>query len=845
MKIHAPLSGITVPLAEVPDPVFAQKMVGDGAAIDPTSSEVLAPFAGTITQLHQAHHAVAITSADGVEVLIHVGIDTVSLKGEGFTALAKLGDLVIAGQPLLRFDVDAIARQARSLVTVVLVTNLQDGQRLVATGERRVVAGTTVVLSLTSTPVASVAAEAAVGPVVRSEPISLPNLSGLHARPAAVLAQQAKHFTSSVRLLRGTAFANLKSVVSVMGLSTRHDDPLVLEAIGPDAAEAVAALSKTLREGSGEVVSAPRPVVVVPDRAPRLRVSKGGVFEGVSASPGLALGRVVMLRNAVPTFAEEGGSPGDELKKLNAAFSVASTQLAAMAQAAGPGARAGILNAQRELLEDPELLGATSNVVKSGKSAAFAWDRACRAQASAFEKLDQPLLQERAADVRDVGLRVLRVLTGQEDRTAALPENAIVVTDELTPTQLASFSPANFKGLVTTSGSATSHVAILARGMGVPAVMGADEDVLTLAEGTEVLLDGTEGRLEPAPAQGDLAGRARLGEQMSKLAADRKHEQAAALHLGQTNDGHRIAVVANIKNLADARDAMAGGAEGIGLLRSEFLFFDRDAAPDEDEQAQTYCAIAQVVGPDRPLVVRTLDVGGDKPLTYLPLPREANPFLGLRGIRVSLDRPQLFRAQLRAILRAANLTQLHLMFPMVSALEELREARAYLAEEQRNLGIEAPVKVGVMIEVPAAVVLAEAFAREVDFFSIGTNDLTQYTLAMDRGHSQLAKRADSLHPAVLRLIAATVEGARVHQRPVHLCGGIASDSLAAPLLVGLGIDDLSVSAPSVGPVKAVLARWSFAECQALAGDVLKLTTTAEVHALLKSWQPGRLRAVGG
>lgn len=850
MEIHAPLSGLSVPLAEVPDEVFARLMVGDGLAIDPTSSEVLAPFAGTISQLHQARHALAITSGEGVEVLIHVGLDTVALKGHGFTALVKLGDQVVQSQPLIRFEADVVGRAARSLITVVVVTNLKDGQRLVATKAREVMAGTSVLLTL-ELPVlrgASAALPAVeTGTALRSAPIVLPNPSGLHARPAAVLAQQAKRFVSTVRLFRGTASANLKSVVGVMGLSTHQGDAVVVEASGADAAEAIAALSKTLREGSGEASMAPPPLSPAP--VVKRAGTRSGVFEGVSASPGLVLGRVVLLGNTAPSIQEVGGPAPAELQKLDAALATASAQLAALA-AQERGQQADILNVQRELLEDPELLAHTRGVVSQGKSAAFAWNEAFRAQATSMEQLDQPLLRERAVDVRDVGLRLLKVLTGDTTGFGELPENAIVVAAELTPTQLASFPKQRFKGLVTTTGSATSHVAILARGMGVPAVMGVDERVLSLAEGLEVLLDGAAGRLELAPAPGDLVARGKLAERISLLATERKQEQVAAFTVGQTRDGRRLEVVANIKNLADAREAIAGGAEGIGLLRSEFLFYDRDSAPDEAEQRAVYQAIAEVVGPDRPLVVRTLDVGGDKPLPYLPLPREGNPFLGLRGIRVSLDQPQMFRVQLRAMLAAASLTRLHIMFPMISGLEELRAARQLLAEEQRALDVRAEVKVGIMIEVPSAVVLAEALAREVDFFSIGTNDLTQYTLAMDRGHPQLASRADALHPAVLRLIAATVEGARAHQRPVHLCGGIASDPLAAPLLVGLGVTELSVSTPSVGPVKAALARWSFAECEALATDVLRQTTTAEVRALLKSWHPGRLReaaalAVGG
>jgi phosphocarrier protein FPr/phosphocarrier protein len=319
-------------------------------------------------------------------------------------------------------------------------------------------------------------------------------------------------------------------------------------------------------------------------------------------------------------------------------------------------------------------------------------------------------------------------------------------------------------------------------------------------------------------------------ERIERQAARREEEKRSAGKLAMTADGHRVEVVANIRNAQEARDAVAAGAEGVGLLRSEFLFDNRDTAPSEDEQAAEYCAVAEALGRERPLVVRTLDVGGDKPLSYMPLPREDNPFLGLRGVRVSLDRPDIFRTQLRAILRAAPIGNLHVMFPMVAAIEEVLAAKKILLEEAGDRAHN--VKVGVMIEVPAAALIAEPLAREVDFFSIGTNDLTQYTLAMDRGHPKLAKQADALHPAVLRLIGMTVEGAHKHGKWVGVCGGIASDAMAVPVLAGLGVDELSVSIPAVGSIKAQLARLTMDKARKLAAEVVRLGTAAEVRALL-------------
>ena len=290
-------------------------------------------------------------------------------------------------------------------------------------------------------------------------------------------------------------------------------------------------------------------------------------------------------------------------------------------------------------------------------------------------------------------------------------------------------------------------------------------------------------------------------------------------------------MVANIGGLKDAKQILALGGEGVGLLRSEFLFMERADAPSEEEQFKTYRAIAEVLGKDKPLIIRTLDVGGDKPLAYLPIPKEDNPFLGERGVRVGLDRPEILRAQLRAILRAAPSGRVKVMFPMIATLSELRDVKAILAEEAASLGLP-PVPAGIMVEIPAVAMMAEQFAAEADFFSVGTNDLTQYTLAMDRGHPKLAPQVDGLNPAVLRLIAQTVKGAEPLKRMVGVCGGIASDPHAVPILIGLGVTELSVSLPAIPAVKAQVRRLRMDACRELAARALAAESAAAVRALV-------------
>ena len=656
--------------------------------------------------------------------------------------------------------------------------------------------------------------------------ICLPNPSGLHARPAAMLAGQAKKFKSDIRLARGADEANAKSTVALMGLATQHGDVVRIKARGADANEAIQQLSSLLIDGCGE---APAEAPTAP--APVVTAATGAELIGVSASPGLAVGRIIQYRRPAIVVAELGETPAHERSKLDAALQQARGQIEALKSGLTDPVKTPILEALQELLEDPDLLELAISWVHQGKGAGFAWRAAFTQYASRLEGLTgthNALLRERGNDIRDVGHRVLALLAGVAHGPILVPEGSILVAEELTPSDTASFDRSRLLGFCTTGGGATSHVAILARSFGLAAVCGIDERALALADGTLVVLDGTQGLLHPNPGEFEMSA---AQQRLAREAAQRNQEMAGACALAVTTDGHRIEVVANVRNALEAGEGVTNGAEGVGLLRSEFLFDGRDTAPSEDEQAHAYRAVAQALGPARTLVVRTLDVGGDKPLPYLPLPKEDNPFLGLRGIRVSLDQPAMFRTQLRAILRAAPLVKLRIMFPMIATLEELREAKALLAEEQVATG-HGEIEVGIMIEVPSVAVMAEQFAREADFFSIGTNDLTQYTLAMDRGHPKLAKKADGLHPSVLKMIALACEGAGKHKKWVGVCGAMASDAMAVPVLIGLGVRELSVAVPAIPAIKALVKRLSLVRCQLLAQEVIQMGTASEVRSRL-------------
>lgn len=835
--LKAPLSGYILPIEQVPDPVFAQKMVGDGISIDPISNVLMAPCDGEIIQIHPSYHALTLKTPEGLEVLMHIGLNTVTLRGQGFKPKVKMGDRIQTGDPLIEFDIDYVALNAKSLLTQIVITNF-DQVAALTPHSGNAIAGESVILEVTLTAKVSENIPTS-NQIITSDEITIPNPTGLHARPSAVLANLAKKYQSKIRLKRGDQDANVKSVVALMGLEVNHGDRVVLIAQGADAAAAIAELCEAIRSGLGgegtPPMAAPASIAKLDIAAPppHRRSDDPNLLLGVAASSGVAVGYTFRVREQEIKVVERGDNPNTERRKLETAIEQAKLEVEALrAKIHGQGdpSKAAIFAAHQELLEDPELMEISTSAIDKGKTAAFAWQQTFTNSAEELAKLHNELLSQRANDVRDVGQRVLRILTGVNSTKPIYPNQTILIAEDLTPSDMATLDRSKVIGFCTVAGGTTSHVAILARSMGIPAIAGTEAQVLDLTDGTPVILDGNKGTLKLNPTSAEME---QVKALQIKIAEKRKADVANALKPAMTQDGYRMEVVANIGSKIEAETSVQLGGEGVGLLRTEFIFMDRSSAPTEDEQTEIYSSIAQVLGKEKPLIIRTLDVGGDKPLPYLPIPHEENPFLGERGIRVGFDRPEILRTQLRAILRSATSGNLKILFPMIARLEEIKMAKAMLEEEREKLKTPA-VSVGIMVEIPAAAMMAEQFAKEVDFFSIGTNDLTQYTLAMDRGHPKLAPFVDGLNPALLKLIDLTVKGANQQGKWVGVCGGIASDSQAIPLLIGLGVKELSVSVPSIPTIKAQIRELSLVQCQELAQKALNAETGAEVRALVEA-----------
>ena len=660
---------------------------------------------------------------------------------------------------------------------------------------------------------------------------------GLHARPAAAVVRAAADRDAEVRirnLTTGAGPADARSLTGLSALGALDGHRVLIEARGGGSADALDAVRAIVEEDeAGARPTPPAPAPPVMRAAPAPAPGPGDELHGVPASPGLGDGPAHVLGVVAARPESPSGDPAGERAALRDALAAAARGLEEIRSTAAPET-ADIVGAQILLLGDSALIDVADRAIDSGTPAARAWHDAAADAAASYERLDDPYLRARSADVLDVGRRVAEILTGAAGKTAA----GVLVATELGAAEVAGLDASRVTAIAMAASGPTAHAAIIARALGIPAVTGLGGGILAVAEGTSLLVDGGAGTVvvDP-PADARAAHEARVAEAAvaAERAAAHAHEPA------RTRDGCPVEVAANIGAPGDLEQAVGGGADGVGLLRTEFLFLDRTDAPDEEEQYRVYVdAVRRLAG--RRLVLRTLDAGADKPLAYLPMPAEGNPFLGVRGLRLSLQRPAMLTAQLRAALRAAAEGPVGVMFPMVSERAELIAARALLqaaAQDLREEGVPAgAVEVGAMVEVPAAALLTDALAPEVAFLSIGTNDLVQYTMAAERGNAGVAALSDPLHPAVLRLIArvATAGGARGCR--IAVCGEAASDLLAVPILVGLGVDELSVTPRRVGAVKERVRELHMPAVRAMAQAALDLTDAAAVRRLVSAGTVG-------
>jgi phosphocarrier protein FPr len=782
------------------------------------------------TDAIRVYEAIAsVFSEDGVIVLMDLGSALMSAEmALEFLPPEQREKVYLCAAPLVEGAIAAAVAAATG----------RNIQQVIAEAQGALVAKATQ-LGLVSSPLSIVSSHPITNEVATREiRIKVSNRLGLHARPSAQFVATASRFQSQIRvqnLTRNTEAVRGDSINQVATLGVRQGHELLITATGIDAQEALQALQTLIIHNFGEndslVELTPPPQEFTPPTQ--------GELGGIPASPGVAIAPLVHYQSVVIPFTEYYiENVNIEWQRLQSAIQVAQQEIETLLSHTSiqiGDAEAAIFDAHLLFLADPVMLeAARQHIVQERLNAEFAWQAVVDEVANSYRKLEDAYLQERVDDVVDVGRRVLRILLGNAPTNLELTEPSIVVGTDLSPSDTVKLDPTKVMGICMTCGSATSHSAIIARTLGIPAVLGVDAQVLNLQNGTLMALDGESGKVwvAPAPETLEILEVKREAWKIAQAQARKQAHQPAI-----TRDGSYVKVFANIGSVADAKAAVSHGAEGVGLLRTEFLYLERTNAPTEQEQLEVYQAITKVLD-HRPLIIRTLDVGGDKHLPYLSSPvTEANPFLGVRGIRFCLENPQFLKTQLRAILRASVGNNIKIMWPMIATLTELRAAKTILNQVQEELrqaaiAFDENIKVGMMIETPAAVAIADQLAREVDFFSIGTNDLSQYVMAGDRTNPRVATLADALQPPVLRMIQQTVQAAHAANIWVGLCGEVAAETLVAPILLGLGLDELSVNPQAIAPLKQAISHLTITEAQAIASVALQQDSAHSVRELV-------------
>jgi len=564
-------------------------------------------------------------------------------------------------------------------------------------------------------------------------------------------------------------------------------------------------------------------------------------INGIAASSGIAIAKAFRLENPELSIVKKQISDVDaEIVRFDRAIQISNTELEKIRDHANVELgedKAAIFSAHILVLNDPELVNPVKDKIKSENvNAEFAMNEVASMFVQMFESMDNEYMKERAADIRDVTKRVMAHLLGVTiSNPANITEEVIIIAEDLTPSDTAQLNRKYALGFTTDIGGRTSHSAIMARSLEIPAVVGTKVVTGKIENGVTVIVDGLDGQVIVDPTQEELAEFKAKKEkfELQKIEwAKLKNEPTV------TKDGHHVELVANIGTPNDVEGVINNGGEGVGLYRTEFLYMGRDNFPTEEEQFESYKTVLESMG-NKPVVVRTLDIGGDKELSYLHLPKEMNPFLGYRAIRLCLDQKDIFRTQLRALLRASVYGNLKIMFPMIATVDEFRAAKAVLLEEKEqlineNVQVSDSIEIGMMVEIPASAVLADVFAKEVDFFSIGTNDLIQYTMAADRMNEQVAYLYQPYNPSILRLVKMVIDAANKEGKWAGMCGEMAGDSLAIPLLVGLGLHEFSMSATSILPARSQMAKLSKDEMETLAEKALSMSTAEEVVNLVNS-----------
>lgn len=857
--VYAPLSGETVALEDIEDPIIATKALGDGIAIKPNDNNVFSPCSGVIKLIHSQKNVIIIHTETGADILINIGINLKDIPKNLFKSFVQVGSIVETGDLLLQFDKNELLKDSAKFNTIVVVNNLET-----SCNEIRFINNSKNILACKSLLYVIGKKEAInsnefneylkrLSTNMKKENNNLKleliviNKTGIHARPASVLSSLAKKFTSEIKLYKEDDKADAKSLIEILGLGISYNDNVTLEIIGEDAEEALSAISEAFASGFGEEGHSDKKTVTTTAQQStnttdsnqedtkiieKIKTNeKSVVISGVVNYPSLVMGKAFFIVEEDISITENSEISYEEEKHrlLSAIDNVKSKiqEYINNAQENNKTSQAEIFTAHAEVLKDDFLINSAKELLKESKTAEYAFKQATNKTCDILSKTQNSLLKERISDIKDIQKSVINVLSGKELKPLEIPENSIVIAEDLNPSNITNFN-SNVKGVILSKGSSTSHISIMMKNEGIASLVSVGSSVLHIKEGTAIILDSKQGNLIVNPSEEEKNSNTSKVEELQKI---RNYNLIKTKNPAITTDGIRIKVLGNVGGIDQAVEAYNKGGEGIGLVRSEFLFMSCKSAPTEEWQRNVYQDICNAMHGEE-VVVRTLDVGGDKPISYINIPSEENPIMGLRGVRNYHLNKEIFYSQIRALLSVNPAGICKIMIPMISGIGEVKKIKEVIAKEKESLGIKAEIKVGIMVEVPSVALLAKQFAKHVDFFSIGTNDLAQYILAMDRGHNVLTKHLNNLNPAILKSIDFTCKGAKEYNVPVGVCGAMASEIESVPILIGLGVSSLSCTSALIPDVKAFIRSVSYSKCVEVAQKSLELETQDEVKSLI-------------
>lgn len=820
LKVFPPLDGILYDITNTPDEAFAMKVLGDGVTIDPLSNKIYAPVSGKVKSIYRTKHAIIISS-NSIDILIHVGLETVKLNGTGFSLFIKEGDSVKCGDVIGEFDTDYVASNSKSLMSPVIVLDLDPEKFKIKTNIFEYTDFNRPIFEVIATNEINIDENKSLEKLLVSDEIIVLNPQGIHARPAAQIASKVKSLKMEVYLEKNGVQINAKSVVEILGLAINQNDRIRIKSSSKEAIDILTSLIIGIKEDKLENIVKPN------DYYAKVEDNK---YYGIIAVDGLAIGKICYKKDSEFSFVENCDDYSLELDKLAEIYILAKNAINNEIKNINNNEMMSILSSHVELLDDPILYEHIVNVIKDNKTSAFAINQVIDEQCDKLSKLNSKLIAERQADLKDIKKRLLLLLDNTKVVLQNYEEKTILVADEFTPSEIISLHK-NIVGLVSVKGGTTSHVSILAKSLNIPLLIGVAPSVLNLNNKEVAILNLKESYLNIEPSKQELAN---IRKEIELIDSIKKQNLAQANKESMTVDQVKISCLGNIANLVEAEQLQINGADGVGLFRTEFIFIDKDSAPSNEEQFHIYKEIIAKSKSSYPFIIRTLDIGADKKLSYLNSFEEYNPVLGLRGIRLCLHYKELFIDQLKAIL-SQNVPNLKIMIPMISDILEFREVKKICYEVIDELKLNIKFELGIMVEVPSVAIMSDIFAKEVDFFSIGTNDLTQYTLAIDRENSMLAKSLDHLHPSVLRNIKLVVDGAKYYHKPVSVCGQMASEKMAIIILIGLGITSLSMNLVNIPDNKAFIRSLSYEKCKQIAENCLQLATANEVRIYLQQF----------